>query len=64
MGDFYFQRLHELRNDSAQQLRRSGSIQSAVKPMASMSMSSIDGCESVQNDMREVADGKKGCEAI
>jgi len=63
IGDQYFKRLHMMRNDSAQELRRN-------KPndqisVISLSTASEQGCESVHNDKRALdADFQKGCEAI
>lgn len=62
MGDSYFQRLHELRNDAAQQSRRSGKKKEDIPQV----VKSVDqGCESVHNDQREAnEDAQRGCEAI
>jgi amidophosphoribosyltransferase len=59
----YFKRLHELRNDSAQELRRLGKIEiTETQPVLS---GGDGGCESVHNDQSaEVVDAARGCEAI
>ena len=59
----YFQRLHQLRNDSAQELRRHGKSKPEVKVTVPLSNGS-EGCESVHNDQRKVTDGGGGCEGI
>ena len=59
----YFQRLHQLRNDSAQESRRHGKPQKEVRVPASTSNGS-EGCESVHNDQRKASEGVGGCEAI
>lgn len=67
IGDEYFGRLHKLRNDSAQELRRSGAVPSKPEiPEETITPSGGDeGCESMHNDKRDVVtDAKKGCEAI
>ena len=62
MGDSYFQRIHELRNDAAQQLRRTGKVQEKAAPVIN---SKKQGCESVHNDQRDgLQNAQKGCEAI
>mmetsp|Transcript_5164 Transcript_5164/g.12327 ORF Transcript_5164/g.12327 Transcript_5164/m.12327 type:complete len:565 (-) Transcript_5164:113-1807(-) len=63
IGDSYFQRLYDLRNDDAKQKKLSSSV------MGDMGISkpkqSNDGCESVQNDNRKEALNRSGsCEAI
>lgn len=61
IGDAYFQRLHALRNDSAQEQRRSGGAPVDTPVIVGVS----HGCESMHNDNSvEEEDGKKGCEAI
>lgn len=67
IGDSYFQRLHSLRNDSAQALRRNtgSSSMSNIIETEEKPVQSNNGCESMQNDKREgTNDGGKGCEAI
>lgn len=60
MGDSYFQRLHELRNDDAQESRRGGKVVKKEVPKGVAL-----GCESVHNDSRNGnTDVQKGCEAI
>lgn len=61
VGDSYFQRLHELRNDDAQESRR-GNKKKIDIPIVS---GEPQGCESVHNDQRKQNDSaQKGCEAI
>ncbi len=61
MGDSYFQRLHELRNDAAKQSRESGKKEDIPQIVRGVDQ----GCESVHNDQREAnEDAQKGCEAI
>jgi len=61
VGDSYFQRLHELRNDDAQESRR-GNRKKADVPNVT---GEPQGCESVHNDQRKQNDSaQKGCEAI
>ncbi len=63
IGDEYFQRIHDLRNDSAQEMRRNGKVVKVDAPQATEV--SDNGCESVHNDQsNEAEDAKKGCEAI
>lgn len=62
IGDEYFTKLHELRNDSAQEMRRGvpkdGADGAAPKQ-------SHEGCEAVSNDKREVMAGsQRGCKAL
>jgi len=67
IGNSYFQRLHSLRNDSAQETRRntSASGMSSFTGAEHKPVQSNNGCESVQNDKRlGTSDGGKGCEAI
>jgi amidophosphoribosyltransferase len=63
IGDDYFQKLHNMRNDSAQELRRRGSVETI--PSAPHSSVYAEGCESVHNDIRDAkVDRKTGCEGI
>ena len=63
MGDSYFQKLHELRNDDAQESRRSGKVPQNEIPLPVKGENL--GCESVHNDKRDGATNvQKGCEAI
>lgn len=66
IGDEYFNRLHSLRNDSAQEKRRGGN--GATIPQAEpvvLKKGGDEGCESMHNDKRDAAkDLKKGCEGI
>lgn len=60
----YFQRLHQLRNDSAQESRRHGKSKIESKVPVPTSNGS-EGCESVHNDQRKASEGVGGgCEAI
>lgn len=61
--DEYFTRLHKLRNDSAQESRRTGVVQEKVVEVVQSGGS--EGCESMHNDKRDnPPDANKGCEAI
>lgn len=63
INDCYFKRIHDLRNDAAQEKRRSG----AVVPQNDVPMAkgSDHGCESVHNDQRDsTTNAQTGCEAI
>ncbi len=66
MGDAYFNRLHDLRNDSAQESRRQGGTAQEQKTIVEIIPSGGDhGCESMHNDKRDtIADANTGCEAI
>lgn len=65
IGDEYFNRIHKLRNDSAQELRRSGVTVPTETTTKSTPSGGGQGCESMHNDNRDVlADAQKGCEAI
>mmetsp|Transcript_12144 Transcript_12144/g.18444 ORF Transcript_12144/g.18444 Transcript_12144/m.18444 type:complete len:579 (-) Transcript_12144:80-1816(-) len=69
IGDEYFGRLHQLRNDSAQESRRNGvavpSSESEAPEETITSSGGDEGCESMHNDKRDVVtDAQKGCEAI
>jgi hypothetical protein len=61
IGNEYFQRIHELRNDAAQEERRSGKVSEKEAPVPSGAQ---QGCESVHNDQRDETNVQKGCEAI
>lgn len=50
IGDAYFRELHELRNDEAQEQRRSGAEKGDRK--RGLPRQSSDGCESMSNDKR------------
>lgn len=64
IGDRYFTRLHDLRNDSAQESRRHGAAPTK-KDVEAVESSGGEGCESVHNDKRdEITDANKGCEGI
>jgi len=63
IGNKYFQRIHELRNDAAQEKRRGGKSQEEEAPLI-LNVEN-QGCESVHNDQSaEVEDAQTGCEAI
>mmetsp|Transcript_1151 Transcript_1151/g.2335 ORF Transcript_1151/g.2335 Transcript_1151/m.2335 type:complete len:309 (-) Transcript_1151:145-1071(-) len=61
MGDPYFTRLYNLRNEDAKILRNEGSVSNAnqAKPLASNG-----GCESVSNDTRNAASKEDACEPL
>jgi len=65
IGDSYFQKLHALRNDKAQNMRRGGSI-TVDNEKNAPPLSSVDGCESVSNDKRKstVVTNGGSCEGI
>ena len=63
IGDAYFQRLHELRNDSAQASRRSSTVDPAAND--TMAQASNHGCESMNNDQSAGdVSSSAGCESI
>lgn len=66
LDDKYFRRLHELRNDDAQESKRNGKAKKKEDPQAQKGAeSSGQGCESVHNDQTEGdQDAQMGCEAI
>jgi hypothetical protein len=65
IGDEYFSRLHKLRNDTAQELRRTGGSAPVEKVEEVVASGGDEGCESMHNDKRDTeTDAKKGCEAI
>lgn len=65
LGDAYFNRLHNLRNDSAQELRRHGSATIVKETVEILPTGGDQGCESMHNDHRHTpTDGNTGCEAI
>jgi amidophosphoribosyltransferase len=80
IGDSYFRRLHDLRNDSAKQLNKSGVLRVETNGDAATtstldgtngqsnqhfsSQSSQIGCESVSNDTRESLSDDDACEPI
>jgi hypothetical protein len=62
--DNYFQKLHDRRNDSAQEIRRRGPAPESASSSSHLSIQG-DGCESVHNDVRDAkVEGKRGCEGI
>lgn len=52
IGDAYFRELHELRNDAAQEKRRSGFSNEKGERKRGLPQQSMDGCESMSNDKR------------
>lgn len=61
----YFKRLHDLRNDSAQELRRLGKVEIKETLSPPVTTGTDGGCESVHNDQTaENADASRGCEGI
>ena len=61
----YFQRLHQLRNDSAQESRRHGAKPKKEVKVPVPVPGGSEGCESVHNDQRKASEGVGGgCEAI
>ena len=65
IGDSYFEKLHALRNDTAQNIKR-GVSSASLSGKNLTPPSSTDGCESVSNDKRKATDATNGgsCEAI
>jgi len=61
IGNKYFQRIHDLRNDAAQEERRSGKTTKKEAPVVAGAQ---QGCESVHNDERDAQNVQNGCEAI
>ena len=61
MGDPYFTKLYNLRNEDAKTLRNKGGASSAnqAKPLASH-----EGCESVSNDTRNAKSQEDACEPL
>ena len=61
MGDEYFTKLYDLRNEAAKVKRNNGTTanQKSQKPMASNG-----GCEPVSNDTRGTASKDDACEPI
>eukprot|EP00531_Pseudo-nitzschia_arenysensis_P020237 CAMPEP_0116152776 /NCGR_PEP_ID=MMETSP0329-20121206/20861_1 /TAXON_ID=697910 /ORGANISM="Pseudo-nitzschia arenysensis, Strain B593" /LENGTH=206 /DNA_ID=CAMNT_0003649579 /DNA_START=119 /DNA_END=739 /DNA_ORIENTATION=- len=65
IGDSYFQKLYNLRNEAAKQKRNSTAGMGDMGISTKKPQQSNDGCESVQNDNRKDALARKGsCEAI
>jgi len=66
VNDDYFKKLHELRNDSAQESRRlPGAVTPKKNSIQLTGANNDEGCESVHNDKRKgETDASKGCEAI
>ena len=64
IGNLYFAKLHELRNDTAQAMRRSTSTASHQNKNT-MAKASNHGCESMSNDQSEgELNSETGCESI
>ena len=68
IGDEYFSKLYNLRNETAKEMRNS-SVASFVSSASSSSLSKItkqsnDGCESVSNDKRSGNLPDDGCESL
>lgn len=61
IGNKYFQRIHDLRNDAAQEERRSGKTTQKEAPVVAGAQ---QGCESVHNDESDAQNVQNGCEAI
>lgn len=59
IGDDYFAKLHDQRNDQAKQDRLNGGSKKRSLPQQSN-----DGCESVNNDKRGVSSRDDACESI
>ena len=67
IGDGYFTRLHELRNDTAQSERRGEATPGKKRKheVDTPATPSYNGCESMSNDKRAPQDdGHEGCEAL
>mmetsp|Transcript_3145 Transcript_3145/g.7184 ORF Transcript_3145/g.7184 Transcript_3145/m.7184 type:complete len:309 (-) Transcript_3145:221-1147(-) len=64
IGDAYFQRLYNLRNDAAKQQRGTNSGTGDLGTPATKPKQSNDGCESVQNDRKNAVSRTGSCEAI
>ena len=62
IGDEYFTKLYDLRNDEAK-MKRNGNV-SASSPMRKSAAQSNDGCESVSNDKRSGDISDDGCESL
>jgi amidophosphoribosyltransferase len=63
LGDSYFQRLHELRNDNAQNLRRGGASAEDLNKNAAVK-GSHHGCESMVNDQNKGFAHVDSCESL
>jgi amidophosphoribosyltransferase len=65
IGDAYFERLHDQRNDGAKQQRKRGLGATENGSPAKKPVGSHDGCESVLNDKRAASsDAGAGCEPL
>lgn len=66
LGDAYFQRLHELRNDSAQNLRRNHVVSDNVEDSKKKVVvkGSYHGCESMVNDQNQGFVHSDSCESL
>ena len=66
IGDEYFTKLYNLRNDEAKMKRNSSSFATSASS-ASLKHSAVqsnDGCESVSNDKRSGYASDDGCESL
>ena len=63
IGDEYFKHLHALRNDEAQEEKRS-SIASSNGSSRKRALASNDGCEPMNNDTRSSLRRDDSCEAL
>lgn len=68
IGDAYFTKLYDLRNDTAKQ-ERHGSTAASIRSMSTSSLvrtaqQSNDGCESMSNDRRSGYSSDDGCESL
>lgn len=64
IGDSYFQRLHALRNDEAQEERRDSLQKGKKGDERKRSLASNDGCESMSNDKRASKIRDDSCEGL
>lgn len=64
IGDEYFNKLHQMRNDAAQEERRGVSLKGSLTGSMQGTPQSMDGCEPVSNDKRKSVTGPGGCEPL
>jgi amidophosphoribosyltransferase len=64
IGDAYFQQINDLRNDAAKQSRNTSGAGELGGLTTSKPQQSNDGCESVQNDLKNGVGRTSSCEAI
>ena len=64
IGDKYFERLYNLRNDAAKEMKNSFVSQSSTISQTKKAQQSNDGCESVSNDKRGGYSSDDGCESL